>query len=505
MARLLPIQLALSLLAGVIASSLPVSRFAVAQGSAVGEFEGHVDVGDVKHKGSVEYDAAAKSYAIAGSGENMWFAKDELHFVWKKVSGDVSLTADIEWKGQGGDAHRKACLLIRQGLDPDSAYVDAALHGDGLTSLQYRLEQGGPTREIQAREKGPRRLRIEKQGDSVFMSLAATGEEPRAAGGSINLKFAEPFYVGLGVCSHNADRIETAVFSNVELTASTQTTAGHPQLESTLETIAINSTDRKVVFHARDHFEAPNWSRDGKWLVYNSHGKLYKIAADGSGEPEQIPTGRLMELNNDHGFSPDGSQLVVSDQTDGPSRIFLLPSAGGEPKRITANGPSYWHGWSPDGRTLAYCAERNDNYDVYTISVDGGEEKRLTTAEGLDDGPDYSPDGKYIYFNSVRGGLMHVWRMKPDGSDQEQVTKDEFNNWFPHPSPDGKWIVFLTYDKDVEGHPENKNVRLRLMPAGGGEIRTLAHVFGGQGTINVPSWSPDSRSFAFVSYRLARP
>ncbi|HEX9934782.1 MAG TPA: transporter, partial [bacterium] len=156
-------------------------------------------------------------------------------------------------------------------------------------------------------------------------------------------------------------------------------------------------------------------------------------------------------------------------------------------------------------KTLAYCAERNGEFDIYTIPADGGEEVRLTTAPGLDDGPDYSPDGRFIYFNSERSGSMQIWRMKPDGSSQELVTSDGYNNWFPHPSPDGKWICFLSYEKGVQGHPANKDVLLRLMPVDGGEIEVLAKLFGGQGTINVPSWSPDGSSLAFVSYRLAAP
>jgi Tol biopolymer transport system component len=187
----------------------------------------------------------------------------------------------------------------------------------------------------------------------------------------------------------------------------------------------------------------------------------------------------------------------------------VLPAAGGEPRLVTARGPSYWHGWSPDGKTLVYCAERNGEFDVYAIAADAArstDERRLTTAPGLDDGPDFSPDGKTIFFNSVRTGQMRIWRMNADGSDQRQVTFDkDYGDWFPHPSPDGKWIVFLSFDVSVEGHPENKEVRLRLMPLAGGATREVARLFGGQGTINVPSWSPDSRSFAFVSYRLVKP
>jgi TolB protein len=274
-------------------------------------------------------------------------------------------------------------------------------------------------------------------------------------------------------------------------------------LESKLETISISSLDRRVVYHAEEHFEAPNWSRDGKYLLFNKEGKIYKIPVEG-GTPELINTEFAIKCNNDHGISPDGTQLVISDQSneDNKSRIHILPIEGGMSKQITELAPSYWHGWSPDGKTLAYCAERNGEFDIYTISVNGGEETRLTTTPGLDDGPDYSPDGKYIYFNSERTGIMQIWRMKTDGSEQEQITNNEYNNWFAHPSPDGKWIVFLSYEKDVKGHPPNKDVMLRLMYVETGEIQVLAKLFGGQGTINVPSWSPDSNNLAFVSYRL---
>lgn len=276
------------------------------------------------------------------------------------------------------------------------------------------------------------------------------------------------------------------------------------EVESTLETIGIASLDRQVVYKTASRIEAPNWTPDGKTLIYNSGGLLYRIPVQG-GSPEQIPTGFAKRINNDHGISPDGSQLVISDGTEtGKSLIYTLPIAGGDPKRITEKGPSYWHGWSPDGQTLAYCAERDGNYDVYTIPVKGGEEQRLTTAELLDDGPDYAPDGSYIYFNSARTGTMQIWRMKPDGSGQEQITTDTWNDWFAHPSPDGKWLVYVSFGTDVPAgsHPPDKNVLLRLMNLKTREITVLAELVGGQGTINVPSWSPDSKRVAFVSYRL---
>lgn len=480
------------LLAGLAAS---------AAASELGEFIDQSEIGAPRRAGSVQYDRERGSYQVSGGGDNMWFTNDSFHFVWKKMTGDVSLAADIGFPSPGGDPHRKATLMIRQTLEPGSAYADAVLHGDGLTSLQYRETAGGRTYEIQSDVSAPRRLRIEKRGSYVSMSIARAGEELHPAGGSFRIAFTEPFYVGLGVCAHAADRLETAVFSKVEWSAAGPVSGG--KVNSTLETIAIASKDRRVVYWSSNILEAPNWSRDGAALFFNSKGRIYRVPA-GGGAPVLIDTGFAVRCNNDHGLSPDGTKLVISDQSQGrDSLIYLLPVTGGEPVRITERGPSYWHGWSPDGQTLAFCGQRGGEFDIYSISANGGEEKRLTTAPGLDDGPDYSADGRFIYFNSERSGRMQIWRMKPDGSEQEQVTFDEFNNWFPHPSPDGKWIVFLSYDKEVRGHPENKDVVLRIMRATGGEADVLAKLFGGQGTINVPSWSGDSRKLAFVSYQPA--
>jgi TolB protein len=469
----------------------------------VGIFESHEDVGNVLHAGSVEYDAAKKSYMVAGSGENMWAARDAFHFAWKKASGDLSLTADGSFLGTGTDKHRKACLLIRQSLDADSAYVDVALHGDGLTSLQFREAAGAATHEVQANVSAPRRLRLEKRGKYVLMYLAAEGEELRFSGAAVRLTFQEPFYVGLGVCAHNKDVTEKAVFANVDLNTTLPAPTGKPVLYSTLETQTIASTDRRVVHVTPTRIEAPNWLRDGNSLLFNSGGRILRLPVAG-GKPETIDTGFATRCNNDHGVSPDGTLLAISDQSQGQGKslIYTLPVTGGTPKLVTPAGPSYWHGWSPDGKMLAFCGERDGEFDVYTIPVEGGPETRLTTAKGLDDGPEYSPDGKFIYFNSVRTGTMQIWRMKPDGSDQEQVTDDDYNNWFPHPSPDSRSLVFLSYEKDVTGHPENRDVTLRMMSLERKKIDVLGRFFGGQGTINVPCWSPDGRKIAFVTYQL---
>jgi TolB protein len=466
----------------------------------VGAFVGHGDVGTVLHAGSATYDEAAEAYILTGSGENMWGAKDAFHFAWTKVTGDVSLTAAIAFAGAGRDPHRKAVLMIRQSLDADSAYVDVAVHGDGLTSLQFRDSKGGSTHEVQSNVVAPVQMRLVRRGKYAVLYLAAKGGELKFSGAAVRLTFDGPAYVGVGVCSHNKDVTATATFSNVEL--ATTLPVAKPILYSTLETQAMNSTDRRVVYVTPTRIEAPNWLRDGRTLVYNGGGRLYRIPATG-GTPEVIDTGSAVKCNNDHGVSPDGSQLVISDhsQADRQSRIYTLPVGGGAPNLVTRNAPSYWHGWSPDGKTLAYCAERNGDFDVYTIPVGGGPERRLTTAKGLDDGPEYSPDGKHIYFNSDRTGRMQIWRMKADGADQQQITSDEFNNWFPHPSPDGRALVFVTYEKDVTGHPADKDVMLRRMTLADQKIDVLGRFVGGQGSANVPCWSPDGRRIAFVTYQ----
>lgn len=463
------------------------------------------DIGVTARPGHWEREDATGTYRITGGGDNMWSTNDAFHFVWTQIRGDFRLAADVDWITTTGNPHRKACLMIRQGLEPDAAYVDAALHGDGLTSLQFREERGGVTREIQASVRGPRTLVLERDGDGFWLSLASAGGTPTPAGPAHRLRLADPLYVGLAVCAHDSNALATAQFSRVRLAPLDPAAGTNRVVTSTLEVIAVASRDRRAVYWAPDHFEAPNWSPDGRYFLFNRRGHIERLPVEG-GVPTVLDTGFARRCNNDHGLSPDGRQLAISDQTkDGQSRIYVLAAGGGEPREVTPRAPSYWHGWSPDGAILAYCAERAGAYDIYTIPAAGGAETRLTTAEGLDDGPEFSPDGRFIYFNSDRTGRMQIWRMHPDGSGQEQVTHDEGNNWFPHPSPDGRWLVFLSYDPAVKGHPANQNVRLRLLPTAGGSPQEIARLFGGQGTINVPSWSPDSRQLAFVSYRLARP
>ena len=467
-------------------------------------FDGQGAVGRVLLPCSVKIDSLNNTYTVTGTGNNMWSTEDDFYFLWRKAEGDMRVETDVTWIGKGKVDDRKAAWVIRAGLDKDDPYIDAVDHGRGLICMQYRLVKGGTTLEVRSPIWAPAKMILERTGNQFTMWVVKEGTKFTV--GTVTLDLPDTVYAGLGVCSHDSTITETAVFSNVRFKESGVVPMDNRVIESTLETVQVDTGIRTTIFRAKEHFEAPNWSRDGKMLYYNLDGKIFTIPVEG-GSPALLNTGFADRCNNDHGLSPDGKLLAVSDQSkDGSSRIYILSSTGGEPRLITELAPSYWHGWSPDGKTLAYCAERNGEFDIYTISTDGGEETRLTTAPGLDDGPDYSPDGKYIYFNSERTGQMKIWRMREDGSEQTQITPtDNYNDWFAHPSPDGKWIVFVSYDKSVKGHPPNKDVVLRLMSTSGGDPKVIATLFGGQGTMNVPSWSPDSKRVAFVSYRLVEP
>jgi len=282
------------------------------------------------------------------------------------------------------------------------------------------------------------------------------------------------------------------------------------QLYSILEVYDISTGKREVILKEKAHFEAPNWSKDGKYLLINSSGRLFKVNLNNN-KKELINTGFANQCNNDHGFTPDGKNILISHQDERVdlqgkeswknSRIFKVPVEGGIPILITEKFPSFWHGISPDGQTLVYTAERNDIFNIYAINIDGGKEKQLTATNVLDDGPEFSPDGKTIYYNSFASGRMQIWRMTKEGKDHEMLTGDQYSNWFPHPNPKGKNFVYISYKSDQgQKHPAMKEVSLKLFDLQSKTIKILCSFTGGQGSINVPSWSTDGKKFAFVSY-----
>jgi TolB protein len=469
-----------------------------------GFFERSGNIGAVHQAGGWRFDAATGSHETFGSGAGPRDGRDAFYFASRRLRGDVVLEGDVELLGDGGSPRRKAGLMLRATLDDDAPYADAVIHGDGSISLRYRIRKGGPTAEVQSPVRAPATLRLERHGPAVSLEVRRPGGAFQPAG-AIAIDLPGQVHAGLAIAAHDQQRLARARFRNVAAASGVVPKGVTRLTESTLEVLTVSTGERRIVHRAREHFEAPNWSRDGSTFLFNQGGLLYTIPV-GGGLPTRVDTGSVDGCNNDHGYSPDGALIALSCGR-GESRIYVMPATGGAPRLVTPETPSYWHGWSPDGTTLAYVAQRNGEYDIYTVPVGGGPERRLTTEKGLDDGPDYTPDGQWIWFNSDRSGVMRLYRMRPDGRDQQLMTSDEaYGDWFPHPSPDGRWIVFLSYAASVKGHPPNEDVVLRVMPAdGSAPPKVIARLFGGQGTINVPSWSPDSTEVAFVSYRLVGP
>lgn len=506
---------------GVFASMVMMSLMApalfAAAGGTVGQFSGHGDVGAPAIAGSTSYDELRQEYRMTAGGINMWGKTDQFQFAWNKMKGDFILFARVEFLGQGVDPHRKAGWIVRQTLDADSPYADACVHGDGLTSLQFRRTKGAETEQAVVPLTGGDVIKFERRGRQFIFSSARYGETFTSTTLD-ELDLGDEVFVGLFLCSHNGEVKEEVVFKDVRIVRPPKEgyVPYRDYIGAHLEILNVHTGKREIVYSSPEQFEAPNWLPDHKTLLINvsgpgpnkGHLKTFDLVTKQIGN---FDTGFATRNNNDHVLTFDGKQLGISHHSaddNGRSVIYKLPATGGTPVRVTPKSPSYFHGWSPDAKWLVYTGGRkhtpeatSDKYDIYKIPADGGEEIRLTDAAGLSDGPEFTPDGKYIYFNSTRSGLMQLWRMKPDGSQQEQVTNDEFNNWFPHISPDGKWIVFISYGQDIkpEEHPYYKHVYLRMMPASGGQPRVIAYLFGGQGTINVPSWSPDSTRVAFVS------
>jgi len=464
------------------------------------------DIGTTPKTGSIEFDAATGEYKLTGGGANIWGTEDAGYFTWKRISGDVTLTADIRFIGTGAVAHRKAVLMVRQDLTPGSAYADVALHGDGLTSLQYRPSAGAATQEIRSTITGPVRIRIQRSGNSFTIFAGKPGEALTPAGPQV-VTLSDPVYVGLGICSHDANVLETAVFSNVALQ--------QPQrYRSKITVYDVASHKTETVYSADQVIEAPNWSRNGKFLLVNTGGNLYRLPV-GVSDPklDKLDLGDGgYRCNNDHDFTRDGKRLAFSASSPNSrqSQVWLAQADGSGAKLMTPLAPSYFHGWSPDGKWLAFVGQRDGKFTLFRVPAEGGEEQKLT-GKGYDDGPEYSPDGKFIYFNSNRGGGWDIWRMPPDGAGPgdakaEKVTSDDWEDWFPHFSPDGKWMLIFSFPQGTPNHNDKMDgVALRLMPAPGKKLKaakpeTLLKFFGGQGTINVNSWSPDSRKFAFVVY-----
>ena len=494
--------------------NLLIATIIVAQ-NPVGIFSNHSDIGKPKLSGSTVYNSGDQSYSLKGAGYNIWFGRDEFHYAFNKVKGDFILTANFKMLGKGVDPHRKIGWMVRAGEGDDAAHMTATVHGDGMVALQWRRMRGAhmrdPQDEIFTKKSATEIIQLERLGKVFIMRVAHPGEPLQEIGRTDAIEMPDESLAGIFICSHNPDVVEEGLAWNVRIEKTVPDNYNGYRdgiLASRMEIMNVFDGKRKIVYQDTGRFEAPNWMPDGKGLLFNQGGSIYTIPLTG-GTPTMLNTGAAKRNNNDHVISFDGKWLAISSHRDGMpgggSTIYYLPLTGGEPKLVTDSTPSYLHGWSHDGKDVVYTAQRISKspvYNIYKKPIKGGDEIQLThLAKGLADGPEYSPDGKYIYYNSTVSGTMQLWRMKTDGSNPEQLTFDEHNNWFAHVSPDNKWIAFLSFPNTVDptDHPFYKRVMLRLMPVSGGAPRVIAYLFGGQGTINTPSWSPDSKHIAFVS------
>jgi TolB protein len=499
-------------------------QVAFAQSEALGIFQNHADIGKPKMPGAAQYDEATQTYNLKGCCGDIWANRDEFHYLYKKISGDFILTANFEFVGQGGNGHRKMGWMIRESTDEAAASINACVHGDGLAVLQWRPLRGAFMRDPQdeifyAKKSVFQVVQLERSGKKITMRVANLGEPLQDLGSHDMPDMPDAVLAGLFISSHEPDRAEQARVWNVRIDKPVASIYHpNPQIQKTLpktqgilgcrlETMTISDGKRKVIRESTGRFEAPNWMPDGRKLLFNEGGSLYTIPVAG-GTPEKLNTGTVSRSNNDHGISFNKKMLAISSSregtTGGGSAVYVLPLTGGTPKLLTEQTPSYWHGWAPNNKEVTIVGQRNGSkiYNLYKVNVNTGKEVALTSnTSGHVDGPEYSPDGKYIYYNANPTGTMQIWRMKADGSGKEQITFDEHHNWFPHISPDGKWIAYISFPTDIDpnSHPSYQRVTLRLMQTNGGAPKDIAYLYGGQGTINVNSWSPDSKSISFVS------
>lgn len=486
-----------------------VCNMVSAQNSNLGIFDKSEDIGTCLIKGSATYNSENQQYKISGSGDNMWVGSDAFHFLYKKMKGDFILQFEFVFTTPVKHEHRKVGWMVRNDTSFNSIHLNGTVHNDGLSSIQYRNKKGGNTFEIKMKNKEQNNIvQLERRGNRYLFSAGIKGEEFKTidyvdAENAIN----DEALVGMFIVSHDKDDLQSGIIKNVRITipANADFKPYKDYIGSNLEIMDIASGSRKIIFTAPNSIQAPNWTKDGKTLIYNSEGKIYNFDLK-KGKPSVLDTKFAVKNNNDHVLSFDGKMLGLSNSSenkDRQSQVFIVPTKGGTPTLITEKAPSYFHGFSPDGKNMIFTGgrEEKDNFEIYSINIKSKVETRLTNSPGLDDGSEYSPDGKYIYFNSVRSGKMQIWRMKPDGSNPERMTNDESNNWFPHVSPNGKMLVYIAFGDDVlpGDHPFYKHVSLRLMDLETRKVTILAHLYGGQGTINVPSWSPNSKKIAFIS------
>ncbi len=489
------------------------------QAPSLGIFTGQSDIGSVTPPGTGSYAPAADVYTLTSAGANTWYHVDDFHYVSKKVTGDMALTAHVGFPSRSythePDPHRKGILMFRQTLDAGGIYVGVAVHGSGMTALQYRRERGANSEDVELNIAAPETVRLEKRGDTFTLYLSMNGEPMHQVGASVTLHLEDPFYVGLGAVSHDVNTTDKVEFSHVALqavapTVDTANEAAKPTLYSTLQTISITDQFRRamVIRTVPTYLQSANWAPDGKSIYVYENARVTRIPyldPPAGGAPQVIDTAGLFDCGGNYGLSPDGKWLAITcaGKKGGTRDVYLLPAAGGgTPHKVTSNTiSSYFHAWSPDSQTIAFTRGSAGRADIFTIAAQGGPERRLTS-DTINDGPDYTPDGKLIYFDTSRSGTTQIWRMKPDGSDPEQVTDDANMSHSPHVSPDGKAIAFLS-EPFLQG-PGLGAVAIKVMDINSGLIRSITSFHGNRSSFSTYAWG-DATHLAFISYQLVFP
>lgn len=477
---------------------------------SLGLFQAESNIGDVEPAGSARYDARRQVYVIASAGANAWYHVDHFNYLWTRASGDVALTARISFPPHryhhDPNPHRKGLLMFRQSLAPGAAYVDAALHGIGLTALQYRLEQGADTPDIELTIDAPQTLRLEKRGDVFTLYVSQRGEPFHQVGAAVRVRLQAPFYVGLGALSHDPATTDVIEFSHVSLEPLRPLRAGTKRtLYSTLQTVEVTDQYRRavVIRSVPGYMQSADWAPDGKSIVAYEDGRIERIpylTPDAGGPPQPLDVHGLLGCSGNFGLSPDGKLLAVSCSRvrGGAHQVYLLQAdGGGVPRQLTQGAePSYFHAWSPDGKTVTFTRGSASRADIFTVPTAGGPETRLTR-DTVNDGPVYTPDGQFIYFDSSRSGTTQIWRMRSDGSEAEQMTDDGFNS-SPHISPDGKTLAFLS--QPAAADDRRGPAALRAMSFDDGLIRTVVELDGDRGSFSMQPWG-DAKRVAFITYQ----
>ena len=480
------------------------------QAPALGLFRSESDIGNAVPPGSAHYDAARHIYTIASAGANAWYHVDHFDYLWTRAAGDLALTGRISFPprrySHEPNPHRKGLLMFRQSLAPGSAYVDAALHGVGLTALQYREERGANSPDIELTMSAPQTLRLEKRGDVFTLYVSAAGEPLHQVGASVQLHLQPPFYVGLGALSHDAQTTDAVEFSNVAIERLKPLPESAKRvLYSTLQTIEFTNQYRRavVIRSVPGTMQSADWAPDGKSILVWEDGRIERIPyldPDGGGPAQSIDLEGLVGCSGNFGLSPDAKVLAVSCSRapGGTHQVYLLAAAGGGPRQLTRDGAaSFFHAWSPDGKTVAFTRGSASHADIFTVPTAGGPETRLTY-DTVNDGPVYSPDGQYLYFDSSRSGTTQIWRMRSDGSQAEQMTDDESLNSSPHLSPDGTTLAFLSQHA---GHGSGYGPSvLQVMRLDDGLIQRVVGLRGDRGSFSMQPWG-NAKRFAFITYQ----